>query len=631
MGRPHVLLLLAQLSAIVGYLIPVATLVLLRMRRDRPLWALALDLPLAVSLDLLTILGLTLFGTLEHAVLLSRACWIAGGLVVWWRGRPRPALPDAVTRPVVWSVAVATVGATALSLWRSRPYAIWDRQWHIPLVASLRGQRLPFVNVFDQASHGVLHYHFAGDVLAAVVQTLSFDTLHASLALSLVHDILFGLTAAGFTLLVLALTGGRRAWAGPCAVLLLLHGPVASSHPSCAPQSLGYSWLSFFEMSFRPHVSLAGLLFIGVLGAVAVRLMTERPSHQGGRSQSTTAVLLLSATLLGITDEASAGLCGLVLGLVWIVFPEAIHPRRWVGLVVLAVFALGVLLANRVFSASLVGGGPVQKLAIVPWRTPGYIAPPVALWTRPGLTALTFDLLPIALVWLGLLLLWFRTRARALAAFLVFLAVLAPIATVLLTRVELNGVALESHRFMSLLGFSAAFFALLLLPGMPPRSLALGLVLVAVLASSLSTLGWARAIAPASSPRDFAPGALDVHWLDCRESTGSQLGEETLPAYVASDYLYLFTGCHPTFVPGQSRTQWPMSLEPAPTARALHILRGSPSLQSGPMLALCPATGTLDAVCKAAHARGLCAKEGSLMLRCTLPPGDRLSILAGKP
>jgi hypothetical protein len=52
----------------------------------------------------------------------------------------------------------------------------------------------------------------------------------------------------------------------------------------------------------------------------------------------------------------------------------------------------------------------------------------------------------------------------------VFLAVLALVATVLLTRVELNGVALESHRFMSLLGFSAAFFALLLLPRIPPGS-----------------------------------------------------------------------------------------------------------------------------------------------------------------
>ena len=43
-----------------------------------------------------------------------------------------------------------------LSLRLSIPYAIWDRQWHIPLVASLRGQRAPFARELLQKCHCVL-------------------------------------------------------------------------------------------------------------------------------------------------------------------------------------------------------------------------------------------------------------------------------------------------------------------------------------------------------------------------------------------------------------------------------------------------------------------------------------------
>ena len=51
--------------------------------------------------------------------------------------------------------------------------------WHIPLVSALRGQRLPFMNVYDPA--GGLFYHFAGDVQAAMLQTL-FAAVRTSLS-----------------------------------------------------------------------------------------------------------------------------------------------------------------------------------------------------------------------------------------------------------------------------------------------------------------------------------------------------------------------------------------------------------------------------------------------------------------
>jgi hypothetical protein len=630
-GRLDIVLLGAQLVAVVGYLVPIVTLVLLRTHKRRPLWGIALDVPLAVSVDLLLVLGLCLFMTLERAVLVSRLCWIGGGFGTWWlRGRRRPQPPECFTRWAAWGLAGAVVGATGLSLWLSRPHAIWDRQWHIPLVASLRGQRLPFINVYDLVTRGVLRYHLSGDVLAAVLQTLSFDTIHASLALSLAHDVVFGLTAAAFSLVALALTPGRPLLVALLALALLLHGPMASLHPLCAPQSLGYSWLSFLQMSFRPHVSLSGLLFVGALGGMMVQLFAlNRTVEPTQDNETPLPAAVASVALLSITDEASVGLLGLVLGLVWLVFPEAVHRRRWVGALVLAGSLLAVVGAHRLFSGSLTGDSPVRTLSFVPWRAPGYIAPSVPLWTREGLTAMALDLLPPALVMVSLVLFWIRFRMRAVAVVLLFLGVLLAAATVLLTRADVNQVALESHRFMTLLGFASTFFALLLLPKVPSRSIAMAGLVVAIFASSISTLRWATAMAPGSSPRDFGP--LDLHALNCRESTGARVGERAVLSYTPGEYLFAFSGCHPTFLAGRRSTRWPMNLEPARPQQALRILRESKELQNQPMVALCPTGGAADPVCIRAQALGVCRAEGALMSRCQLPTEGRRTILATTP
>ncbi len=82
----------------------------------------------------------------------------------------------------------------------SVPCAIWDRLWHIPLVTSMRGQRVPFYNVFER--HGQLFYHYLGDAHAAMLQALSLDPHPcASNALSRSHDILFGLLGLAFGLI----------------------------------------------------------------------------------------------------------------------------------------------------------------------------------------------------------------------------------------------------------------------------------------------------------------------------------------------------------------------------------------------------------------------------------------------
>src|SRR5882757_7680371 len=65
----------AAFHAAALYLAPLIAFAVLRFSRERPAWVIALDLPFAVSLDLLGVLLLTRIVTLEVAVLVSRPLW----------------------------------------------------------------------------------------------------------------------------------------------------------------------------------------------------------------------------------------------------------------------------------------------------------------------------------------------------------------------------------------------------------------------------------------------------------------------------------------------------------------------------------------------------------------------------
>ncbi len=426
----------ATALAVLLYLLPVVVLAVARTDRERPLWAFALDIPLAVALDLLGNLAVSFLLPLETAALVTRALWLAGGLAVVRRRRSQASFgwPAALGGRALAAVATSAAAATGLSLLLSRPYAIWDRYWHFPLVSSIAAQRLPFHNVFQPET--VLRYHFSGDVLASELVAFSGRVLHGSLALSLGHDVVFGLLGASLALLCLS-SGHRGAVAialGACGVLLC--GPIWFLRAGLGKRYEGYSYLNYFEMSYRPHIALEGLFLLAVTGAVVVRLRSPRGSVA---ARQTAPALVGCLMVLAITDEASALLLGLSVAGAWLVCPDAVCPRRLPGLGLLALAAVGMLAVNVAFSASLSPGGPASGMAWVAARAPGfYNEGPRPLATPEGRRALLFDVAGFVTACAGLGLAWLRRVTRSGLALLAFAGVLGGVSVLLLTHIDLQ-------------------------------------------------------------------------------------------------------------------------------------------------------------------------------------------------
>jgi len=131
------------------YLLPVGVVFALRARDERTLWEMAGDMPFAVAADMLLVLLLARFMVLDVAALASRALWLAGAGGALWRRRGRRPLvwPGALDARAALQVGVLALLALGLSLTLSRACAVWDRDWHIPLVASRGGRRGRVENV----------------------------------------------------------------------------------------------------------------------------------------------------------------------------------------------------------------------------------------------------------------------------------------------------------------------------------------------------------------------------------------------------------------------------------------------------------------------------------------------------
>jgi hypothetical protein len=609
---------LASLLASTLYLLPIAVLVAARWSRERPIEDLAALIPVGVAVDLLTLLLLTRVVRLDVAIVASRLVWAAAG-AVWWalrrrrRGdrQPSPGLParDAIV------LAVAALLTFTLSAWLSRRYAIWDRQWHIPLVTSLRGQSIPFVNVSEPAAP--LHYHVTGDVLAATLQALSGARLHASLALSLAHDILFALAGVAVAAL-LARRGRGRGWAVLAAIsplVVLLAGP-----PPVSDMATGLAVFNNYQMSYRPHTALAMLLIVGI---VATALPLLRPPAGPSRPFRLGSLLVLLAALVA-TDEPSVAIIAPALALV-LVRRRGAPPLPLPRAAVLGSLAAIVLLALLVLPSTLAPGtGPSARL-VVP-RVPSFFVPSLPLASPRGLLRLTVDLAPMLAILLLLAALAVRTRRSDVAALLGLDGAVLALGILLLTCVQAGESPGESHRFMTLPQVLLPLSLLLAIEAAPVAMRVL--IALALIFPATFTAAWDARMESAILVPDFLPDsfARGIHAVDCRRATGARLFERAQATYAPKDEWYMWTGCRPVLAPSEKPPPEYLvnSKRPIFGAAALDAFEQRFLPQPGLELRVaCPTGPQSDAVCRFALARGRCEAAGTRWQWCALGSPER--------
>jgi hypothetical protein len=625
------LLVPAQWLAVALYLIPVVVTQLARARRDRAPWEIALDIPAAVAVDLLVVLVLAKVVRLEVAAFASRPLWAAAG--VWWmRRRARdagdgPRWPEALNRGAVLAVALPMLLAFGLSYALSRPYVIWDREFHIPVDAALRGQGLPFVSAFEPGR--IFHYHFTGDVLASMFQVFSAAVLHSSLALSLAHDVVFTLIAATFALLMMSFGMGAARWTLLGVAAVLLGGPCLLRF-GVGEAYLGYSYYALYCWAYRPQFHIAMLMFVGVGGVLVVRGFLLRGLDDGWKAIGP---LLACMAVLPITDESSAGVLGLALGAAWLVEPRLLGPDRKRSAALLGVMAVAFIGFNLLFDATLAPGNPVSKMMLVAPRAPGVQQPPIPLTKWNAWLSLIADTLPIWTVLPGLAVVSLRgpvgdRRGRAFLAFVVTLFVVSLCG---LTMVEINSPP-ESHRFLTAAIFTTPLVALLLMRRLATGSVPQLLALAGFGLGVFSTLLWASHYAnghatPEKWFRQRAP--YHLHETNCRETANARLGDRPRPVYIETSVFYSYVGCRPSFVAGQTADKWAVRLRPTMGLAGLAMIDREMVPAGQPLDAICPAgrTGDLDPVCTYAVTHGACTPEGAAFVRCPLGEADRRALL----
>lgn len=625
------------------YVIPLTLVAIARSRRDRRLWEMALDIPLLVALDLLGILLLARFVTLQNAILISRPAWALAGVagIVIRRRKGLLAWPSALSKKGVAIVLIAAAASVVLSMGLSRVCHNADRAWHIPLVSSLQAQRIPFSNVYEPG--GLLAYHYTGDVYGAIFQTLSMRVIHASHALALAHDVAFGLTGASIALLLLWLHIQHPLAVTAVALSTLLAGPLTFLRPDRPNAGGGYNFINFLKLSFRPHVCLAGLLMVGFLGVVMVHLRRGR-EEGAAHPAKTIPVLLICTAVLAITDEASVGVLGLALGLTWLAAPEIVHPRRLPGIAVFLGLLAAFIIPNVVFAASLAPGAPRHEISLVPWRSPGYFNPILALSTAKGRQVLFYDMFPLAATLIGgailALLRWTRERAVSV----LFFAAMLVVSFVLLTRVDVDHLPVENHRFVTAVMFLFPLFGSWWLArdawtgalhALSRYVVASSFVIGAMALSSLSSLEWWAALpkGQCTKPSRYS-SAEDFFKTNCREDAGAELGARVFPKYMAQPVWYVHAGCHPVYSAGPAAAHWQIKVGLARFGDdALREVDKDMLRPDEPLQVICPPADvkTNDAACLYARKRDRCRPLGTKTTACDLSAEERRELVASLP
>ncbi|MDP9148577.1 MAG: hypothetical protein M3O36_01340 [Myxococcota bacterium] len=612
-------------------LLPVFLVLVARSTVERQAWEIALDIPCVVSADLLTVLLLARFFTLETSILISRACWIVFASV-WTAQRLRrkkaPRWPRAMGFREVLAVATSAGLAAFISMRISRPYRIGDHNWHDGLATAIAGQKLPFMNVYDWKAP--LHYHFAGDVFAGILRTLSFDVMTSALALALDHDVSFALTATVIGLLMIG-AGQRGFWpAALGGVLFLLHGPIPL-RGGLGGTFNGYAYYNFLEASCRPHTSLAGLLMVGFVGAVASRLTIP-----GARRLSGLAALFATGGALGVADEASISVLGVGLGAAWLVCPRFLARTRLRGLALLAALAATIFGLNILFGGSFAQGGPVNSVVLVPARIPALWPPMPALKTSAGQRILLCETLPFVVGLMAIVATRSAPSRRAFAALVVFSGTVVALAVWAALRLEINHSASECQRFFVAPYFATCTICLWQLPRMNQWSLAVVATIFCLGAPALFTVHWLSEQAKNDLRGDRAISSPylteDLYDFDCRRNAGAHLGERPQVRYLETSHVFFqYISCHPVFTPGHVMPPWTVKIAPLADSslEQLRQLHADYLAPDETLEAICPADGEAsDPVCaRALRARSGCRREGLRFLSCPLAPSDRAALL----
>lgn len=622
-------------AAIALQLLPIFIVLVARSRRDRELWEIALDIPFAVALDLLGILLLTRVVTLETSILISRPAWLLFGAGACVRAKRRGELawPRALGLTDVVCAACAALVAVLISQQISRSCHVADRAWHSSLLVSLRGQTIPFVNVY-QPNLG-LAYHYSGDVLGAVLQVLSGGVLQASNALSWAHDVAFGLTGASAALLFRSL--GFRSVAGACLAALgvLLSGPITILRPD-RPEG-GYNFIDLLKLSYRPHVCLATLLFVGFVGALVVR---ASPRREPIPLRKTAPILLVCTSILAITDETSLGLVGLGLGAAWIVDGEVLAPNRKLGAAVLAGMLVTLIVASLVFVSALAPGAPKHAIKLVAWRSPGYLNNSIPLTVERGREMLYYDVAPMVGIFIVGVLARLRTSRRGVTPQLAFLAVIFVAGIIGLCRIDVDNASIENHRFMTAAMFTFPFVGATWLPwmvkargpGLPSIAgrFAAPLFVVAAGLSAASSLWWMQSVGKqrwCTKPKNYG-SSDDFFQTNCRSEAGAALGEAPRPTYVEKPIYFIHAGCRPSFTSGPIVKQWALRIGfPEFGQKALTDFHKNMLKPEEPLKVVCQAKGSVDPICLAAMQNGSCKPAGTRLIHCELSGPERAALL----
>jgi hypothetical protein len=625
--------MLAPLSvlACLLYVVPLAGIVaVLRAEREDAL-DLAATLGLVFAVDLLGVLILSRFCRVEVAAFVRTAlvAGLAVGIAARRRRRGEPALRalGRLSHGDLTALALGAVLAFLLSHWVSFRYSIWDREWHIPFVASLRSQLMPFRNVYDP--HTPMRYHLAGDVFAASLQSLSFAAMTASRALSLAHDLQAAIAGGVVALTLRALCSWPPATAAVGALVPLLAGPMTLREAvgtGLGPFE-GESDFNNFTLTFRPHCMVAGVVLLTLFAHVA-RLARGR---QGGPTSAwrCAAVMIPLVALCSITDEISSLLVVLSCAGLWLFWPALFGERRAQGAGVVASLGAAVILANLLLSGTMAPGGPIESARWLVPRLPRFAAPGLPLGTNPAAWAAFFaDEGPMfvpALV-VGILLLRDETIRRAALVPAFFATAIAAGGLVLFLCFEANGRIYEGHRFVTAGRFLVPMLAMLVASKTPRASLSSLVLIVFVLAGVFSSIGYFIFRMPHknSDPKD------GEYATDCREEFGARLGDPIVPTYVDEPIWYRYAGCRPIYAAGHDGPPGVVLAGPPKLGPEGYAKMDRSYFPPGaPARVVCAADGRRRTrLGERARALGACAAAGTDALACEIPAASRAALAA---